>query len=115
MRDAAVRVDEQIRRAAAHVDDRDANFLLVVREHRVRARQGLEHDVRDLEATPLDAANDVLDAGARRRDQVHPDLEAHAAHPDGVTNTVLVVDQVLARQRVQDHPIGVDRDRASAF
>src|SRR5690606_10970492 len=75
----------------------------------------LEHDVGHGEAAPLDAANHVLDAGGRRGDQVDADLKADTAHPDRVPNAVLVVDDVLAGERVQDHAVGIDGDRPSAL
>ena len=95
--------------------DRDADFFFVVAEHRLGAGERLEHDVGDGEPAALGAANDVLDAARGGRDEVDLHAEAHAAHPDGVADAVLAVDHVLARQDVEDLPVGVDRDGARAF
>ena len=45
--DAAVDVEEQVGRAAADVDDRDADLLLVFGEDGLGAGERLEHDVGD--------------------------------------------------------------------
>ena len=114
--DAAVGVEEEVGRAAADVDDGDADFFLVLAEHRLGAGERLEHDVGHGEAAALDAADRRSARSERRRgDQVDAHLEAHAAHADRVADAVLVVDHVLARQRVEDHAVGVDRDGARAF
>ena len=113
--DAAVDVEEDVGRAAADVDDRDADLALVVGEDGLGARERLEDDVGDDEAAALGAADDVLDAARGGRDEVHLRAEAHAAHPDRVADAVLDVDDVLARQDVEDLAIGVDRDGAGAL
>ena len=115
MGDAAVDVEQDVGRAAADVDDRDADLLLVVGEDGLGARERLEHDVGDDEAAALGAADDVLHAARGGGDEVHLRAEAHAAHPDRVADAVLDVDDVLARQDVEDLAVGVDRDGARAF
>ena len=74
MGDAAVDVEEEVGRAAADVDDGDADLLLVLGEHRLGAGERLEHDVGDVEVAALGAADDVLHAARRGGDEV--DLRA---------------------------------------
>ena len=64
MGDAAVDVEEQVGRAAADVDDRDADLLLVLGEHGLGARERLEHHVGDGQPAALGAAHDVLHAAS---------------------------------------------------
>ena len=79
------------------------------------AGERFEHDVGHAEPAALDAADDVLHAAGRRGDEVHSHLQAYAAHADGIAYAVLVVDDVFARQDVEDLAVGVDRYRARPF
>src|SRR5580704_11436764 len=76
------------------------------------ALERLEDDVGDHEPAALGAADDVLDARGGGRDEVHLGAEADAAHPDGVADAVLRVDDVLAGEHVEDLAVGVHRDGA---
>jgi hypothetical protein len=113
--DAAVGIQEQVRRAPTHVDDPAADLLLVFAQHRLGARQRAQHDVGDFELRALHAAHRVLHAGRRGGDEVDAHLKSHAAHADRIADPVLVIHQVLSRKGVEDHAIGVDRDRAGSL
>src|SRR2546423_10865040 len=52
--------DGHVRRPAADVDQRDAQLLLLLGEHRLGAGERLEHDVGHLEPGPRAALHDVL-------------------------------------------------------
>ena len=104
-------VDDEVGRAAADVDHRDAEIALLVGEHRVRRRERREHDLRDLEAAALAALDDVLHGGRRGGQHVHARLEAHARHALRLLDAVLVVDDVLLRQDVQDLTVHRQGDR----
>src|SRR5690606_37991885 len=45
-------------------------------------------------------------------DELNLGLQTHPVHPHWVAHAVLVVDDVFTRQRVENHPIGIDRDGA---
>jgi hypothetical protein len=75
----AVDVDHDVGGAAADVDHGDADLALVLGEHRLGAREGLEHQLGHVEPAALGALGDVLHAGDRGGDEVDAGLEADAA------------------------------------
>ena len=101
--------------AAAHFDQRDAQLLLVFRQHRVRRGQGLEHQVRHAIPGALHALAQVLRGRRLHRHEVHLDLEAHPRHPDRVHHAVLLVDHVLMRDVVQQLVVPPQGHRARYF
>src|SRR5581483_8780817 len=109
--DGAAGEDGQIRGAAADVHQRDAQLLLLFRQHRFRRRQRLEHDVDDGEAGAAAALDDVLRAGDGGGDDVHLGLEPHAAHAQRLADPVLLVDDVFLREDVEDLAVLRDVDR----
>ena len=112
VRDGAVGEDGDVGGAAADVDQRDAQLLLVVLQHRLARGQRLEHDVQHLEVAARAALDDVLRGGRRRGDDVDPRLQAHAAHAQRLAHAVLAVDHVLLRQHVDDVAVDGQRDGA---
>src|SRR5439155_1848057 len=94
--------DRQIRRAAADVHQRDAQLLLLFRQHRLRGSERLEHDVCHLQPGTAAALDDVLGAADRRGDDVHLRFQAHSAHSQRFADAVLLVDDVLLREDVED-------------
>ena len=59
--------DEQAGRAGADVDHRDAELLLLRRQHRLGGGERREDEVDDVQAGALAALDDVLRRGDRRR------------------------------------------------
>ena len=66
MGDAAFNAEQEIRRAAADVDDGDADLFFVFGQHRFRTGKGFENDVRYGQTTTLGAPDNVLHAAGRR-------------------------------------------------
>src|SRR5207244_2218344 len=73
------------------------------------------HELVGLDAGPLHALREVLHARRRRGDDVRFDLEAHGGHPDRIADTFLTVDDVTARDHVEDLARIRDRDRAGGL
>jgi len=110
--DAALAVDGDVRRAAADVDEGDAEFLFVGREHGLGRGQLLEDDLVDVETHAVDALDDVLRRGRGPRHDVDLGLEPHPGHPHGVLDPLLLVDDVVLGKDVQDLAVQRDADRA---
>src|SRR5918994_224110 len=102
--EAAAFENGDVGRTAADVDQRDAELLLVRREHRLAGRDLLDDAHRHLRAGPVHAGDDVVDRGRARRHDVDVDLEPGARHPDWRPDAVLFVDDEVLRQHVQDLP-----------
>src|SRR6185369_9347499 len=110
--DGAAAEDGDIGRAAAHVDETDAELFLVVGQHRVARRELLEHHVLDGEPAALHALHDVLRRAHRAGDEVDLALEPHARHADRLADAFLRVDDEFLRQHVDHALVGRYRDRA---
>src|SRR5690242_3532210 len=104
--------DRHAGRAAAHLHQRDAQLLLIVRQHRVRRGERLEHEIGGPVVRPLHAAAHVLRGGRLRRHQIHVHLEPRARHPDGIRDPLLLVHLVSLRDIVQQLVIPAERHRA---
>ena len=104
--------DRDVGRAGAHLDERDAELLLVLGEHAERARERLEHELAHLVARPLHRLAQVHRRRAADRDEVHLGLEPRADHADRIADAVVLVDRVLLRNRVQQLAVLRDRLRA---
>ncbi len=100
--EAAALEHREVRRAAADVHQRDAELLLVGRQHRFAGGQLLEHGVDDLDAGAVDARDHVLHRRRAAGDDVDVHLEPAAGHADGHGDAVLVVDDEVLRQHVED-------------
>ena len=109
--DRAVGEHRDVGRAAADVDQADAQLLLVVVQHRDRRGERLQDHVLHLEAAAAHALDDVLDRRHRAGDDVHLHLEPHAAHAERLAHVLLPVDDEFLRQDVQDLLVVRDRDR----
>src|SRR5256712_5443326 len=102
--------DRHRSRGAAHVEERDAQLPLVVRQNGVRRRERLEHDVAHAIPGALHRAAQVLRGGRLHRHEVDLDLEPRARHADRVGDAALLADHVLLRDVVQQLVIPTDRD-----
>src|SRR5690349_1900445 len=91
-----------VRRARAHFHERDAELLLVFRQHAQRAREWLEHELTHLVAGLLDRLAEIHRRRAADRHEIHLGLETCADHADRIANAVILVDRVLLRNRVQE-------------
>jgi hypothetical protein len=100
--DGAAGEDGHVGGAAADVDERDAQLLLLLGQHRLRRSERLEHDVGDREPGLGAALDDVLRARGGGGDDVDLGLQPHAAHAQRLLDAVLLVDHVLLRQHVED-------------
>src|SRR5690606_14196592 len=108
-------VEQELGRATTDIDDCHADFFLIIAEHGVGTRQRAQDHVCYVQSATLDTAHDVLHARGRCSDQVHASLQSNSAHADRITNAVLVVHQVLARENVKDHSVGIHRNCTSSF
>ena len=104
--------DGEVGRARAHLDERDAELLLVLGQHGERAGERLEHELAHLVAGALDALAQVDRRRRADRDEVHLRLEPRAAHPDRIADAGVLVDGVLLRDGVQQLAVLRDRLRA---
>ena len=100
--DGSVGEDRDIRRTAPDIHHANPKIALVVRQNSFRRSQGLQHDVDYVESGLVAALDDILGAGDGGRDNVDLGLEAHAAHTQGFSNAILIVDDELLRDHV-DH------------
>ena len=101
-----------IGRAAADVDQADAQFLFVIGQHGITGSELLEHDVVDRQAAALHALDDVLRGALGARHDVHLGLETHARHADRLADAFLIIDDEFLRQDVQDLLVGRNRHGA---
>ena len=106
---AAALVDGDVGRAAADVDQRHAQFLLVVGQHRLARRELLDDGLRDVDARAVHARHDVLRRALAAGDDVDVHFEPRAGHADRRADAVLLVDDEVLRQHVQDLAAGRQR------
>ena len=101
----AAGIDDQLRRAAADIEQAAAQFAFVLREHGFRRGQRLERGVADHDAGAIDGRDHVLRGGHRSRDDMHVYFQLLSDHSDGIADVVLVIDQKILREHVQDFAI----------
>src|SRR3989338_1020470 len=101
--------------AAADIDEAHAQFLFILLEHRLARSQRLQNQLVDLQSAAVDALHDVLHRRHRAADDVHLDVEAHAAHAERLLDTVLAVDAELLFEDVQNLLVARQADRAGRF
>ena len=109
--EAAALVDGDVGRPAADVDQRDAELLLVVGQHRLAGGELLDDRLGHRDAGAVHAGDDVLGGALAAGDDVHVDLEARAGHSDRRADAVLFVDHEVLRQYVEDFAAGRQRHR----
>src|SRR5689334_2769793 len=107
--------DRHAGRSATHLDQRDAQLFLVVRQYGERRGERLEHQLDGAIARALHALAQVLRGRRLHRDEVHLDFESRPGHAYGVRDPALLVDHVLLRDVVQELLIPSERDGARDF
>src|ERR1700687_1671538 len=100
---------------STHLDESDSELLLVLRQDRERARQGLEHQLAHPIPRSLHRLAEVHRWGGSDGHQIHLGLEAGADHSDGIANTLILVDGIFLRNRVEKLSILRKRLRAGDF
>jgi hypothetical protein len=99
---AAQRVDGDVGRPAANVEQHDPDLLLLGQEGRCRARERLKNHRLRFQAGALNALEHVGDKAGAAGDDVRVDLEAAAGHSDRIVHAFLPVDGEVARQCMND-------------
>ena len=112
MANHAAGVDDQLRGAAADIEQAAAQLAFVLREHGIRRGQRLERGVADHDAGAIDGGDHVLRRRDRRRDDVHVYFQALPDHADGIADVVLLVDQKFLRQHMQNFAVFGKRNGA---
>ena len=62
----------------------------------------LEDDFLHPEPAALDALDNVLCGAVGTGDHMYSRLQAHTRHADGITDTILIIDDVFLRNDMQD-------------
>ena len=104
--------DDQLRRAAADIEQAAAEFAFILREARFRRSERFEDRVRYFDARLVDGNHQILHGRSRGSHQMHVDFEALADHSQRVANIVVRVEQKFLREHVQHHAILGKRDIA---
>ncbi len=115
MADRALGEDCDIGRAATDIDQHHAQFFFVGGQHCISRGHWLQNQVSHFEAAAPHALDDVLHRRHRTGHDVHLDLEANAAHADGLADIFLVVDDEFLRHRMQQLLVGRNVDRLGRF
>src|SRR5208337_2868963 len=97
---------------APDIDKRHPQLLFFGGEGRLAGGQLLQDDVVDLQAGPVGTLDDVLRRGDGAGDDVNLDLQPDPAHPLGVLDPVLTVDDELLRQDMDYLSVHGDGDGA---
>jgi len=90
----AAGVNGDVGGARADVHQRDAQFFLVLGEHRVTGRHRVEHQVVHFQSTTANALHDVLGSALRAGDDVDLGLQAQSTHADRLFD-LLTIDHKL--------------------
>ncbi len=93
------------RRAAAHIDDRDAEVHLVLDEAGETGGVGADDEGIDIEHRPRHRGAVVAHRARGGGDDVHVDAEPLADHAARVSNAAAVVDRKPDRDGVNDLPV----------
>src|SRR5258707_486510 len=99
-----------LRHAVDDVVERDAEFVLVLRQHGIARRELLDNVFFHRHAGAVDARHDVLRRALAAGDDVDIHLEARAGHADGRADAVLLVDDEILRQHVENLTARRQRD-----
>ena len=102
MPQAAALVNRDVGGAAADVDQRDAQLLLVVGQDRFAGRELLDHGLGDVDAGPVHARHDVLRRVWLPVMMCTLTSSRAPVMPDRRADAVLFVDDEILREHVQD-------------
>ena len=104
--------NNELRRAAADIEQAAAQFALILREARFRRSQRLEHGIRHFDSRLVHGNHQILHRRSRGSHQMHVDFEALADHAQRIANIVVRVEQKFLREHVQHDAILGKRDIA---
>src|SRR5690606_9189411 len=113
--DAAFDEHGDIGRAAADVEQDDAEFLVVGREDRLAGGERTHDDFFDFHAGLRNALGEVAHGAAGGVDDVGFDFQPDAGHAGRVFHPLLPVDDEPAREYVQHFPVHRQRDGLGRF
>ena len=99
----AIDIHEVIGGAAADIDGKRPEILLVLVQHHLRGGERIEDDILDLERDLLHAADGVFHPRADAVDDVKIGLELAAHHADGIEHALLPIDVIMLEDRVDEH------------
>src|SRR5262249_10024171 len=97
--------------AAADVDDRATELLLVRSENRLCARELLQNYLFDPHLRAVDSVDQVLNQRALAGYDVNVDIESGPREADRVGDLTAIVEKKLLRQDVDDVALRRDRNR----
>ena len=92
--------DGDIGRSTTDIDECATDFFFVVAEYGSARGERRIDEVVDVEMTAIDAFDDVIGAADRPCNDVDFGFESDAIHPDGATDSGLIVEDVFLRQDV---------------
>ena len=99
--DLALVKNGDVRRAGSHLDERDSQLLLVFSQNTQRTGQRLEHELAHVITSALDRLAQVHRRRGADGDEVHLGFQSGADHSNRIPDTLILVDGVLLRDRVQ--------------
>src|SRR5690348_7641085 len=107
---AAVLVDDQVRRTGAQVNQRDSQLAVVSGQARFSAGQRLKDRpaVGNFDARAVHGSHHVLPGQRGSRHHVDVGLQVRSHHSQRITDAVLGIQQELLRQNVQQLAVGRD-------
>ena len=111
MHGAAARVDHDVGRAPADVEQHDADVLFFGEQRRGGRGQRFEDYSGGLEPGPVHALEHVGDERIAAGDDVRVDLEPRPRHAHGIGHAVVSVDSEVTRQGVNDLALRADVDQ----
>ena len=94
--------DGEARRGAAHVDDGDAQRLLVLRQHGARGRIRRHHEARDREMRALHRQRQVLEVRRLHRDDGEVERQCLAEHAVRILDATRIIEVILQGRQMQD-------------
>ena len=93
--------DRVVCRPGTDVHQQHAHLALVLRQHRLGSGKLLEHELLHCDARFVHTGQNVLVVRARAGDDVDVRLQPAGGHAEGIVDSVLSVDDELARDHVQ--------------
>ena len=110
MLDGAVDKNGDVRRAAAKIHQRHADFPFLVGQHGLGRGQGFQSDVRHFHFAAVAGTHDILRRGHGPGHDVHLHFQTHARHAQRIGNAALIVHNIFLRQNVDHFAVGGNID-----